>query len=245
MEEIVYHTNYRLENEYWWFVARNEIVKTLILQKTDIPQGSYIIDIGCGTGGFSEKISHLYNPVCLDTSNLAIEYCQKRGLKYAFQSTVEEFDFAQFPIKAAIMLDVIEHIEDDIGIMKQVYDKLPNGAWFITTVPAYQSLWSRHDEIHQHYRRYNRLDFNNLLRQVGFNIVYSSYFNTLLFAPAVLKRHIDKLTGAEKKQNEPVENVPPIVNKVFKNVFLLEKFLLGKIIFPFGLSIITIARKYK
>lgn len=245
MEEIVYHTNYRLENEYWWFVARNEIVKTLILQKTDLPQGSYVLDIGCGTGGFSEKISHLYSPICLDTSELAIDYCRKRGLQHTYKSTVEEFDFEQYPIKAAIMLDVIEHIENDSEIVKQVYEKLPNGAWFITTVPAYQSLWSRHDEIHQHYRRYNRFDFNNMLRKAGFNIVYSSYFNTLLFAPAVMKRYVDKLTGAEKKNSEPVEKVSPLLNEIFKSIFLLEKYLIGKMIFPFGLSIITIARKYK
>jgi 2-polyprenyl-3-methyl-5-hydroxy-6-metoxy-1,4-benzoquinol methylase len=116
---------------------------------------------------------------------------------------VEEFDFEQYPIKAAIMLDVIEHIENDNAIVKQVYDKLPNGAWFITTVPAYQSLWSRATtKFISTIADITGFEFNNLLRQAGFNIVYSSYFNTLLFAPSVLKRYVDKLTGAEKKNDE-------------------------------------------
>lgn len=243
MEEIVYHTNFKLENDYWWFIARNQIVKSLILSKTDLQKGSTIIDIGCGTGGFAKLISDYFQPICIDTSQIAIDYCKKRGIENSFISTVSDFDFAQYDIKAAVMLDVIEHIQNDEAILTEVYNKLPKNAWFIATVPAYQFLWSRHDEIHQHFRRYNRFDFNNLLREIGFNVSYSSYFNTFLFLPAVAKRFLDKITGADKKINEPVEKVSPLVNSLFKNIFLLEKNLLGKIIFPFGLSIISIARK--
>jgi len=243
MEEIVYHTNYKLENSYWWFIARNHIAKKLIYKKTDLQKGDYILDIGCGTGGFAQLISDSFIPICLDTSRLAIDYCKKRGIEHCFVSTINDFQLDEFNVKAAVMLDVIEHIENDREIINVVFDKLPHGAWFIATVPAYKALWSRHDEIHQHYRRYNKIEFNNLLREAGFNVCYSSYFNTFLFLPALAKRFLDKLTGADKKITEPVEQVSPAINSIFKNIFLLEDKFLGKIVFPFGLSIVTIARK--
>lgn len=243
MEEIVYHTNYKLENTYWWFIARNQIVKNLIIKKTDLQQNDFILDIGCGTGGFAKLISDYFNPICLDTSPIAIDYCKKRELQHCYVSTINDFQIKEFNIKAAVMLDVIEHIENDSEILNIIFDKLPHNAWFIATVPAYKALWSRHDEIHQHFRRYNKFEFNNLLREVGFNVNYSSYFNTFLFLPAAAKRFIDKLTGADKKITEPVEQVSPTINTIFKNIFLLEDKFLGKIIFPFGLSIITIAKK--
>lgn len=243
MQEIVYHTNYKLESSYWWFVARNNIVKSLIMNRTDLAKGSLILDVGCGTGGFAQLISDVYKPVCIDTSPIAIEYCKKRNIENAYVTTLKEFDTKQLNISAVTMLDVIEHIEDDFGVVSQVYDALPSGGWFIASVPAFQRLWSKHDEIHHHFRRYNRMQFDSMLKKAGFNIKYSTYFNTFLFLPAILKRAIDKITGAENKKNEPVEEVSPAMNNLFTKIFMSEKNILRKGAFPFGLSIITIARK--
>lgn len=243
MQEIVYHTNYELEGIYWWFVARNTIVLSVIENRAKVPHGASILDAGCGTGGFASHLSQLYKPVCLDTSATALEYCKKRGLTDLHNMTLDKFDPADKNIAAVTLLDVIEHIEDDSAAVKQAFDILPKGGKLIASVPAYMFLWSKHDEIHMHYRRYTKTQFTDLLINAGFEIEYSTYFNTFLFFPAVLKRFIDKITGADKKQTAPVEHVSPLMNKLFTKIFRYEAKLLSKISLPFGLSILTVAKK--
>ncbi len=195
MQEIVYHTNYELEDTYWWFVARNRIVKSIIENRTELRAGDVILDVGCGTGGFAKLISEQFEPICLDTSSIALEYCKKRGLNNIHNSFLSDFPVANYKISAISLLDVVEHIEDDAQVLKEAFELLPENGWLIATVPAYQKLWSKHDEIHHHYRRYNRFEFVSKLREAGFSIKYSSYFNTLLFFPALLKCFLDKIMG--------------------------------------------------
>lgn len=242
MYEIVYHTNFELEDSYWWFVARNYIIKELTKKYSNLQVGDTVLDVGCGTGGFAAGISDTYKTVCMDTSPLALEYCKKRGLTDLHQGVLSDFPKGTYDIKGAFMLDVIEHIEDDMGVISEVYDLLPKGGSFIASVPAYMWMWSRHDSMHMHYRRYLRSHFNHLLKEHGFKIVYSSYFNTFLFPPAVLKRFYDKIVG-EKGEYQPVDTVPQGINSIFTKIFKSEAALLKFMKFPFGVSIITIAVK--
>jgi SAM-dependent methyltransferase len=241
MQEIVYHTNYKLENEYWWFVARQYIISDLINKYSGLKPGDTVLDAGCGTGGFAEFISSKFNILCLDTSATALEYCRKRGLNNLFNCTLDQFPKDNWNVKGVFMLDVVEHIEDDEAVVGQVYDLLPKGGCFVASVPAFRWLWSKHDDIHMHKRRYTKPEFLSLLERHGFRIEYSSYFNTFLFLPAVVARFVEKLLKKEKET--PVDEVSPFVNKIFTEVFKSERNFLTGMSFPFGLSIIAIARK--
>ncbi len=244
MQEIVYHTNYQNEDTYWWFTARNIIISKII--KKIIPslsEQSRILDIGCGTGGFASYISKDYNISCLDTSETALDYCRKRGLSNLYNSTIDSLPPEVEKFDAAIMLDVLEHIEDDRTALNDVHSILKEGAYYVMTVPAYSWMWSKHDEIHMHYRRYTKAEVLNRIENSGFKVKYSSYFNSFLFLPAFLKRKIDKITGKEEKHKDPVDKVSPGMNKLFHKIFALESKLLPSISLPFGLSIIVIAQK--
>lgn len=241
MQEIVYHTNFELENNYFWFVSRAKILLKILKTRTNLNNESNVIDIGCGTGGFASELDKLYNVTCLDTEPIALEYCKKRGLTDLHQGILEDFDPNGKKFDSAFMLDVIEHIEDDKEVVSQVYDLLEEGSYFLATVPAYQWMWSHHDVMHMHYRRYTKPNFEKLLKDAGFNIEYSSYYNTFLFPAVLLKRAIDKLTGAKKE--DPVEEVPEILNKLFEKIFSFESKFLPGMSFPFGLSIVVLAKK--
>lgn len=243
MQEIVYHENYRLEETYWWFIARSAILLKIINKICKLEKDSNVLDAGCGTGGFAEKLSAHANVICLDTSEIALQYCHKRGLKETHQCILSEFDKSNRRIDAITMLDVIEHIEDDYGAVKDAYNLLDNGGYLVATVPAYQWLWCRHDEIHMHYRRYNKANISKVIQEAGFTIRYVSYFNTFLFLPAILKRFLDKITGADKTNTNPIEPVPDWLNHWFTKIFGFEKYFLPIFKFPFGLSIVIIAEK--
>ena len=176
MEELVYHENYRLEDNYWWFVARNKILLKIIQSKTNLSVNDTLMDVGSGTGGTAKLLSGFYNVVCLEPSPIAIEYCKKRGLKNIFKSTLSDFDANGWNIKAVTMFDVIEHIDDDIEIINQVHNLLPDNGYFIIAVPAYMWLWSKHDEYHMHKRRYTLKQLKKLLENKGFKISYATYF---------------------------------------------------------------------
>jgi SAM-dependent methyltransferase len=247
MQEIVYHTQFVQEDKYWWFVARNQIVKELINYYAPELKGKTILDVGCGTGGFSKLISNEYDVICLDTSEIALEYCKQRNLNNLFLGTIDEFEPGNSKISATLFLDVIEHIDDDKSVVKRANEILEKDGYLIATVPGYQWLWSNHDIIHMHKRRYTKKRFNNLLEESGFRIIFSSYFNSFLFFPAVLKRFYDNIMNNEKTSNNPeadvIEPVSPFINKLFLRVFAFEKHILTKTSLPFGLSIFTIAKK--
>ena len=243
MKDIAYHTNYQLEDNYWWFLARRQIIRDLIEQNIPISKDEYVIDVGCGTCGMAKFLSEKFNVVALDKSELAAEYCKKRGIKDVHLTELADFPGEKYKIKVATILDVIEHIEDDKNIARQLYDFLPNGSWLVASVPAYQFLWSYHDVVHKHYRRYTKSKFVDLLKSAGFSIKFSSYFNTLLFPIALAKRFLDIITQVDKKNEYAIEIVPNFVNKLFTKIFASERKLLKFLRFPFGLSILVLARK--
>jgi len=245
MQEIVYHTNFEVENSYFWFLSRNEIISKIISKLTTLKSGDDVIDIGCGTGGFASVLAHNFNVCCLDMEPIALDYCKKRGLEDRFLGSTTEMIETGRKFKTAFMLDVIEHIEDDKSVVADVFNLLEPGGYFVAAVPAYQWMWSGHDEMHMHFRRYSMKSFLPLFENAGFDLKYQSYFNTFLCIPAIAKRMLDKFTGADKKNTEPVDILPEYLNKFFKKIFSAEKYFLPKIKFPFGLSILVVVQKPK
>jgi len=243
MEEVVYHNHYKLEDFFFWFKARNSIVLKAIHKFCDLKSDEWILDVGCGTGGFTAKMGESYNVAGIDTSDIALSYCRKRGLTDVHNMLLSEVPKDKWNIKALTMLDVTEHIEDDTGFVRQAYELLPVGGWAIATVPAYQWLWSGHDVLHQHYRRYSRSNFRRLFTEAGFNIRYSTHFNTFLFAPAAIQRIIQRSGKNADEKFQENTSISPLVNSVMGSIFNMEKLFIPGISFPFGLSILIAAQK--
>jgi len=241
MDKFLYDEMFKIEETHWWFVARREIVLDQLDQF--LSNKGKILDIGCGTGvliGFLEKFGEVYG---LDSSPFAIEYCQQRGKGVIRKGALPEdipFDAESFDLITA--LDVIEHIGDDVAALKVMHKHLRKGGIFICTVPAFSFLWSGHDEVHHHCRRYNRQELKEKLVAAGFGINKISYYNTLLFPLIALIRFIRKFTPAAEHKSD-AKMPSRIANAFLRKLFASEKYMLRYLNLPYGISLLVIAVK--
>ncbi|HTR81362.1 MAG TPA: class I SAM-dependent methyltransferase [Bacteroidota bacterium] len=241
MEEELYRKFYEVEMAHWWFSARQIIIMDLIRRKLDLPAGAKVLDVGCGTGAILSKLSERFEAYGTDTSDLAIEFCHRRGLSNAFCCTLETFPHPEIRFDLVTMLDVIEHIDDDLAVVRQAMEVLRPEGHLLVTVPAYQFLWSRHDELNHHKRRYTQPLLRHVLEQAGFTVEMLSHYNTFLFPTALLERMAAKVVAMG---TDTTLKIPPLpINTLLKSIFSFERHILGKTTFPFGLSVIALAKR--
>jgi hypothetical protein len=137
------------------------------------------------------------------------------------------------------MLDVLEHIDDDVASLTTLGGLLADRGQMLVTVPAVPALWSNHDVLHHHKRRYTRAGLAATVGAAGLQLDSIGYFNSLLFPLALVQRLAAKLTGSE----QPVDSLPAApLNAALQAVFAAERHCVGRVSFPIGLSLYAIAR---
>lgn len=239
MEDFLYPVFYAIEKEHWWFSARQDIIREFMVQFPQSPKLK-LLDVGCGTGAFLEEFSTWFDAQGIEPSPAAVEFCRKRGL-----SNVKVGVLAQHPLtdKADIMtfLDVVEHVEDDRQLLRDAYQRIASNGYILITVPAYRWMWSKHDDINHHKRRYSKESLRLLVRDAGFDIVHLTYFNTLLFPIAAAKRLLSRLLRLQEGDEFTIPPKP--INALLHSVFALERLVVPRYSFPFGLSLLCLARK--
>jgi 2-polyprenyl-3-methyl-5-hydroxy-6-metoxy-1,4-benzoquinol methylase len=239
VEEEHYRKFFEIEERHWWFVARQMIVEDLIQRRCGVPRGADVLDVGCGTGAILKMLSQRYRACGIDASELAIDFCRLRGLTNAVCCTLDSFPNPGLRFDLVTALDVIEHIDDDLGVVRKAAGFLKPGGALLVSVPAYQFLWSAHDERNHHKRRYVKSRLRDVLVQGGLKVEMLSYFNTILFPLALTKRLTDKLL---KLQGDELALRSPILNHLLQRIFAFERIPLRRISFPFGLSLIAVGR---
>jgi len=241
VEEQLYRKFYEIETTHWWFSARQKIVLDIIQNRLALPRGAKVLDVGCGTGAILAEFARQFDAYGTDTSSLAIEFCRKRGIANAFHCTLETFPLPDLRFDLITLLDVIEHVDGDVDILKQALGHITRDGHILVTVPAYEFLWSQHDDLNHHKRRYVKSQLTHVLRESGFTVEMCSYYNTILFPTALLKRMSERFIKAN--EDTALDLPSSIVNSALKTVFGFERFLLRQFSLPFGLSIIALARK--
>jgi len=240
MEEQVYPHLYRIEKEHWWYATRLGILMHFLEKHMDLSRRIRSLDVGCGTGAAMEMFSRRFEAYGLDPSPHAIEFCRQRGLTNLFLGDLagypagERFDLVTF-------LDVLEHVEDDRGALLAAHKLLGDGGKLLITVPAFPSLWSPLDVMLHHKRRYTPGQLREVVTSAGFLIRHLTYFNTLLFPVALVRRVASRATHTETMGD--LEIPGRALNTILRKIFELEKPLIPKVSFPFGLSLLCWAEK--
>lgn len=242
MNASMYQQFFLVQQSHWWFTTRKKIVLDTIDQFRHAHADEQILDIGCGCGVMLNSLKNLGPTYGLDMSDDAIHFCKEifsGEVKKGYLPDQVPFPAERFTLITA--LDVIEHIEHDQESLKTLYNLLQPGGQAIITVPAYQFLWSKFDEMNEHKRRYTLGELRKKLQQAGFKIEKISYFNSLLFPLALLVRMLNKLLGRDGASD--IELPGKQMNALLGKIFGLEVALLRNLNFPFGVSIIAAVRK--
>jgi SAM-dependent methyltransferase len=241
METKLYQEMYGVESQHWWFRARRDILISLILKY--LPKGC-LLDVGCGTGFILESLktqyASQYETWGIDISEIAIQFCQEKGLTQVAQGILENNVLPEHYFDLIMFLDMIEHLDHDLLALTRAKHYLKYQGQILITVPAYQFLWSAHDEIHHHKRRYTKKQITELLCQSGYEVVFISYFNTFLFPLITIARLIGNLLN--RHHSSDVSLPSDLVNHILYQIFGGEQNLLPHLSFPFGVSIICFAR---
>jgi SAM-dependent methyltransferase len=236
-----YDTEAKVQSFHWWFAVRRKLLK-LFLSFLDLPFGCVAVDIGCGVGSNLKILGSAgLNVIGLDRSFRALSLAQKKIKFPLLNGDLNKLPIRPKSVGLIVAMDILEHLDNDIGSIRSFYQALKEEGILILTVPAFRSLWGIQDEVTGHKRRYSRQEIVNKLRQEGFEIMKSSYFNFFLFFPIFLARRLIRLFGLRIESENEINS--PIINFFLKVIFSLESYILRCFSFPFGVSIFCIAKK--
>lgn len=241
MDEFMYGDFFEFEKTHWWFAARRYILMNLIKDYLPPSPANRILDIGCGAGLTLQSLSSFGRVFGIDASELAIHYSRKNSDGPLVLGSLDQaLPFKSRTFHLITMLDILEHIEDDVGAMVSVGSLLEKGGLLVCTVPAFRCLWSRHDEVNRHLRRYYKAELVGKLTAAGFAIRKITYFNFFLFGPIWVRRQLNRCLPTKARRSD-FTHLGRLSNTCLRTLFQWEYQWLKTHVFPFGVSLLAIA----
>jgi SAM-dependent methyltransferase len=245
MDPSLYPRMAEVEDTHWWFAARRAICERL-LNRIALPADAAILEPGCGTGGNFPMLARHGRVFAMDSDPSALRFAASRNLAVlAPGSLPDAIPFGDARFDLAVMTDVLEHLDDPLGSLHALRARLKSGAALLVTVPATPWLWSDHDLTHHHRRRYRAGEFRALVSAAGFRLIYSSHYNFVLFpaiAGARLWRKLRDGRSIAANGRHDLKMPAAQLNRILFSLFSSERFVLGTLRVPFGVSLIAIAR---
>ena len=239
MERVVYEQMAELDDRHWWYRARREVLAALIRREAQLPKDATILELGCGTGHNLAMLGAFGHVDGLELDEEARTLSEKRLGRKIMSAPLPEL--AGVPDRRYDLIgafDVIEHIADDRAALASIATKLKPTGKFVMTVPAHQWMWSAHDVVNHHKRRYSRRGLKALIEGSPMKLERIGYFNRLLFPVAVAQRAASKVRGAE---DADVTLPPAPINTTLEKIFAAERYLVGRLPLPPGLSLFAVA----
>ena len=239
MDRIVYDRMAAHDSTHWWYRARRDILADYLTRYAGLPPDARILEIGCGTGHNLPMLARFgaVDAIEIDPAARAIA-AERLGRPVGDAPLPELPGIARGHYDLIAVLDVVEHIEDDVAALAAMRACLAPGGKILIAVPAHAWMWSAHDVVNHHHRRYSKATLDAAIRSAGLKPRKLGYFNSLLFPLAAAARIAGKLTGREDSDDSPP---PGPVNRLFERIFRLERHLVGRVPMTPGVSIVALA----
>ena len=250
MDAKLYEAFNDVEAKHWWFVARRAYLKAFLSKFMPLDGSLALAEIGAGTGGNFNMLSKFGKLDAVEMDESALKLAKsKLMVDNTDRTTTIQHGWLpdnvplQGQYDCVLALDVIEHVKEDGAAIKTLVNLVKPSGFLLITVPAYQWLWSAHDEVNHHYRRYTAKRLKALFKISEVRILKLGYFNTLLFPIAVIRRLSQQLAKNSKNAHADLDLPSRLTNKILNFIFSLESKWAGVLSMPFGLSVIIIVQK--
>jgi SAM-dependent methyltransferase len=233
---------HRAEDRHWWYRGRRSVLERVI-DDLRLPPDPRILDAGCGSGRNMVDLVRHGTVTGIELSDTSVSLARERGAGEVIEGSVLDMPFADASFELAVSLDVIEHLEDDLTALRELRRVVAPGGALLLTVPAYQWLWSGHDEINHHHRRYTRNSLQRIGEQAGWRQVRTTYFNSLLLPAAIVLRVLDRFSRKTTESSLDLWVPPEPLNWLLERPLALEAALIGRGgRIPAGLSLLAVFR---
>ena len=241
MKKITYDIEWNVERFHWWFTGRRRLLK-ILLSSSRIHKNSLVIDVGCGVGSNLSLLNSMgFNVIGIDSEIYSLSFAKKNVSVSLINGDLSRLPIKSNSIDIIIATDILEHLNEDTTGIKEMYRTLAHRGIAVLTVPAFEFLWGTQDVVGMHKRRYSKNEFLKKLRQAGFDILKSSYFNFILFIPIFIARRLIHFLGLKIESENEINS--PLINFFLKAIFSIESHMLKFFSFPFGVSIFCVAQK--
>ncbi len=242
MDVATYAVEAEVEETHWWFVGRRQLFSREI-RAMKLASNSAILDVGTSTGTNLRMLGDLAydNVIGLDQSPEAIHFCQSKGLGMVKKGDICAMPFDDNHFNLVLATDVVEHVDDDAGALREIARVLKPGGSALITVPTFQVLWGLQDDISHHKRRYRKSQMLKLVEEAGLEPKKDYYFNYILFVPIWLARRMIDLFNV--KVDSEGEIGSPVINRILNSLFAVDIKTAPFIRPPFGVSALVIAQK--
>lgn len=238
-----YKNIFKHQDKHWWFLGMRDISLSLLDKYLPQKRGLKVLDAGCGTGAMLPSLQRYGDVTGVDLSDEALKLAKKRGK--VVKSEITKLPFKSGSFDLVVCLDVLYHqwVEDDSRVIKEFNRVLKKGGLLLLREPAMNWLRGPEDVIDLTRYRFSKHEVEDLLRKGSFKILKISYANFFLFPVLVLVRIAETLKNPQQSKSE-FYDLPGILNKGLLSILRLEASLLNILNFPFGSSVVCIAKKY-
>lgn len=230
-----------LEDNYWWHVAKRELV-TKLLQK-HCPAPGKLAEGGIGSGRNLIQFQQMGYDVCgFDLMPESVEHVRSRGIENVHVHDLgNPWPVEDASLKAVALLDVLEHVKHPVTVLQHVHRALADDGAVIITVPAYPWLFSRWDEQLGHFRRYTSREFRSQATAAGFRVSWLNHWNSFTLPAAMAVRGVEKVFPKRTQPDFP--HVSDFTNKALLGAAAAERWCMGKLPVPAGLSLVGVLTK--
>jgi SAM-dependent methyltransferase len=240
MDRLEFETMLALDERHWWYHGRRRVLDA-VLECVDLPHAARVLDAGCGSGRTLNELARLGEAHGMELNPAGVAAARARGHN-VLEGRVEAIPFDDASFDLVTCLDVIEHT-DDVAALRELRRVTRPGGRLVVTVPAHPGLWSRHDEVNGHRRRYTREMLRQAAGVAGWAVERLTGFNVIYLAPAALVRLARREERARSNGGSELELTPRALDPALELPFRLEAALVRRgVNLPTGLSLLGVLR---